>query len=49
MSLKLSKLPGVNYNGGSEALQESKISKSLSRSCAAFKGKLSTLPKVDKL
>lgn len=44
-----SKLSGVNYNGGSEALHESTLSKSLSRSCAAFKGTLSTLTKADKL
>lgn len=44
-----SKLSAVNYNGDSEALHEIKLSKSLSRSCAAFTGTLSTLTKVDKL
>lgn len=44
-----SKLPGVNYNGDSEALHETQLSKSLSRSWAAFTGALSTLTKVDKL
>lgn len=44
-----SKLSGVNYNGGSGALHESMLCKSLSRSCPDFKETLSTLTKVDKL
>lgn len=44
-----SKLSDVNYNGGSGALHESMLWKSLSRTYPAFKEALSTLTKVDKL
>lgn len=44
-----SKLSSVNCNSDTEALHESKLSKSLSRNCSVFKGTLSTLTKFDKL